>query len=375
MFLTGVLLAKPDAAYVFTSTDGRTLEAKIIAVSDSTVTIRRISDGRKFELGINRLIPEDAVYIREWSEHSRMAEDGPASESEAIGRWPRKLKPDNYDIEIVCEDNRADVYIYRTPHFEFHSNVKLARKVVREFSQIFESTLLAVQELPLKLSPEVPRETFYLTEIFETEAQYLSAGGIPNSAGVYFSGSRKIMVPLKNLGVKKSSSSYTIDEGADRTTLAHEITHQVTHDWLEKLPVWVAEGIAEYIEHVPYERGAFRFDQYDAEEVMRSGYTRLARLETLMNMHQNEWNYILSDNRQAASANYLTAYMLCYYFCHFDLDEEDNPRRFYDYLRAIEMGESQEAAVRILLNGRSYEELEEAVKRSYKREDVEVGFL
>lgn len=370
----GLLSLRLNATYTFTSMDGRTLEAEIIEASDSTVTIQRCSDGRRFTLNIDRLIPEDAVFVHAWLNREQ-AEAEPLSETGKIGRWPRKLKPDNYDIEIVREDNETDEYIYRTPHFEFYSNVKLARRVVREFSQIFESTLLAVSELPLKLNPEIPENTFFLTQIFETEAQYIAAGGIPNSAGVYFPESRKIMVPLRHLGVKKTSSAYTIDESKQINVLAHEITHQVTHDWLDDLPVWASEGIAEYIEHVPYERGAFRFDRFEADEALLRGSPSLTDLEVLMNMSLIEWNQALAKGARRVSSNYLSAFVLYYYFCHLDLDEEGKPRLLYDYLRAIEAGENPEAATKILLNGRSYEELEESVVKAYRREDIKLAFL
>jgi len=371
----GLVLLKTSDAHTFTSTDGRKLEADIVAATESTVTIKRRSDKRTFTLNMDRLIAEDVVFIEAWLNKQKAAKALPNKEVKEIGKWPRKLKPDNYAITIVREDTAAETYIYQTPHFEFQSNVKLARKVVREFSQIFESTLLAVAELPLDFNPRVPDGKHYITQIFETREQYVSAGGVPNSGGVYFQGNRKIKLPLESLGVKKSSSSYTLDESQNRSTLAHEITHQVTHDWLGKLPVWASEGIAEYIEHVPYERGAFRFDQYEISEAVRSGSARLTRLEVLMNMDKKTWNQTLVENRRAALSNYRSAFMLFYYFCHFDLDDADNPRRLYDYLHAINTGESKDAALKILLDGRSYEELESALMRAYKRDDVEVSFL
>ena len=234
---------------------------------------------------------------------------------------------------------------------------------------------MAIAELPLNFNPDFPEDTYFITQIFETEEQYVSAGGIPNSAGVYSLNDRKIMVPLRHLGVEKSSSAYTIDETKTINVLAHEITHQVTHDWLEKLHMWASEGISEYIEHTPYEQGAFRFDKYDIEEVRYRSYNRLTNLEALMNMDRNSWNHTLSTDLRSTASNYLSAFVLYYYFCHFELDQVGKPKLLYDYLRAIEGGESRETATQILLNGRSYEELEDVVKKSYEREDVTIGFL
>lgn len=375
VFLLSVLLLKLKGERVFTSIDGRTLEANIVEATETTVTVQRSADGRIFTLNIDQLIPADALYIEAWSNDEGRTEDEPTAPKASIGPWPRKVKPDNYDIEIVSEDNETKTYIYRTPHFEFHSNVKLARKVVREFSQIFEATLLAVDELPLQLTLDQPGDAFLRTQIFETEEQYMTEGGTPNSAGVYFSKDRKVMVPLVHLGVKKTSSAYTIDESREIKVLAHEITHQVTHDWLDKLPIWVIEGMAEYIEAVPYERGAFRFDRFEIDEASNRSYSKLPRLEVLMHMDGEAWRQTLANNIRAASSNYSAAFVLFYYFCHFDLDADGKPQLLYDYFRAIEAGKSQKQALEILLNGRSYEALEAAVEKAYKREDVVIGFL
>ncbi len=378
MLLLGFVSTGLCATYTFTSMDGRTLEADIIDASESAVTIRRHSDSRRFTLELAHLISEDIAFVRAWASREKEpvanASIGNLSKPE-IAQWPRKLKPDNYEITIVHEDNDAKTYIYRTPHFEFHSNVKLARKVVREFSQIFESTLLTVIELPLELNTQFLKDERFLTQIFETEGQYIAAGGIPNSAGVYFPISRKIMVPLRHLGVKKTSSAFTIDKRQKINVLAHEITHQVTHKWLGKLPVWVSEGLAEYIEHVPYERGVFCFDQYEIDEVFSWGSLRLIQLEVLMNMNLSQWNQVLAKNSRAALSNYQSAFVLFYYFCHFELDEENNPRALYDYFRAVEAGKSDKRAADVLLNGRSYEELEEAVEKAYRRADIKLEFL
>ena len=366
------LSAERSTAYMFTNLDGRTLKADIIAATKSAVTVRRSSDRRTFTLSIDLLIPEDAVFIQRWLSLKQVEKELPANNS--IGKWPRKVKPSDYTIEIVREDNATETYIYRTPHFEFHSNVKLARKVVREFSQIFESTFLAVAELPLNFNPDLPKDTRFITQIFETREQYIASGGVPNSGGVYFLKDRKIMLPLPQLGVKKTSSSYTIDETKENSMLIHEITHQVTHDWLSKLPVWASEGIAEYLEHVPYDRGAFRFDQFEVSEALHWNNYRLRGLEMLMTMSKETWSQTLAKDFRKARSNYTSAFILYYYFCHFELNQERRPGLLYNYLRALEAGEHEREAIRILLNERTYKELEEEVKRAYKREDIDIEF-
>lgn len=353
-----------------TNTDGRTIEAEVLSVEEGQVTIRRIPGNQEMRFALNLLIPADREYLRSLEK----TESESTPKKTKIEAWPRKVKPESYDVMIVKEDNQKNEYIYQTPHFEFHSNVKLARKVVREFSQIFESTYVAVGSLPVLWKPKAPEEGGrFVTRIYETVEQYEAAGAVPNSGGTYFHGSREIKVPLRYLGVKKSSSGYTLDDRRSADVLAHEITHQLTHNWLSILPMWLTEGIAEYIEYVPRERGAYRFDRMEVSESLRSEQVAMLPLQRIMKISRKEWNSQFNDDSGEVSRNYRSAYLLQYFFNH--LDGEGKGQRMFDYLRALESGESNEAAEGILLAKRSYAELEDELKSAFRREGVKINFI
>lgn len=55
--------AKP---HKFNSNDGKSLEAEIIAATETGVTLRRTSDGKDFALQLDRLSEVDQAWIREW---------------------------------------------------------------------------------------------------------------------------------------------------------------------------------------------------------------------------------------------------------------------------------------------------------------------
>lgn len=368
-------------ARVWTDTTGRTVEADFIAIDHDHVKIKRQADGQIFSLPINRLSETDQAFLREQTSAEAKAERkkaAPARKPFDGLQWPRRTElPDDYDVEVIKEDNDARIYIYRTPNFEFHSDVKLARKVVREFGEIFEGTYAAMQAFPLEWNPK-PGESHFKTRLFETKESYLDAGGLPNSGGLYMSRAREIWVPLSSLGVEKSSSSYTLDDSDDHSTLVHEITHQVHHDWLGKLPPWIVEGMAVYMESVPSDDGEFRYDKRELEDFDRvqrvqNSPVRMAPIERLMTMSHADWNNNFHDNAEELSVYYLSAFLLMNYYLHFDGEGEG--RRLYAYVRAIEDGQYDADASALLLNGRSYEEVSEALVRAYKREDLDLVFF
>ncbi|WP_309382496.1 SHD1 domain-containing protein [Cerasicoccus frondis] len=359
---------------IWTNNAGQQVEAEFIAVDADHVKIKRVADGRMFSFPISSLSAEDQIFIEsfKFAEESKSAEQGPVKEFDGL-QWPRRVGlPDDYEVEVVQEDNDAREYIYRTTNFEFHSDVKLSRKVVREFSKIFEATYSAMQVFPLEWKPQ-PIESYFVTRLFENKMDYYAAGGLPNSGGVYFSSKREIWTPLASLGVKKSSSGYTSDDSGDHSTLIHEITHQLHHEWLSRLPPWLIEGLAVYMESVPYDDGEFRFDKRELDEfdrVSRRGASRLVNLETLMTMTGAAWNANFTKAPDLLGEYYLSAFLLINYYLH--LDGEGEGRRLYAYVRAIETGVSDAEARKILLAGRSYEQLTEDVKKAYKREDIDL---
>ena len=367
----------------WTDVSGRTVEAELIKVEGDEVKIRRSADGQTFSLPIARLSEADQDFLRQQMTaktkpgFKAQAPAGPA-QYKAL-EWPRRIAlPDNYEVEVVREDNNAGVYIYRTPHFEFHSDVKLARKVVREFGKIFEGTYSAMKAFPLEWNPQ-PIDSHYQTRLFRNRSDYEDAGGLPNSGGVYRTSKREILVPLSSLGVEKSSSGFTLDDSDEHSTLIHEITHQVHHDWLRRLPPWMVEGVAVYMESIPNEDGVFRFNKRELEAFVNgrnpygAGAVQMVKLERLMTMDSKAWNANFYHNTDELSVYYLSAFLLVNYFLHDDGKGEG--RRLYAYCRAIQNGQSDEQARPLLLGGRSYEELGEELQRAYKRDDLKVIFF
>jgi len=353
---------------IWTDVNGRTLEALLLKQSSESVTLRRSQDQQVFEIPLSNLSAADRRFLelnqasRKQAAHSQSASSFP---SEGL-KWEAKIDaPNDIKIEVLSEDNRESHYQYQSKHFRFTSNTKLSRKVVREFAEIFEATYRLVQQSPLNWEVRIPKDRFEAA-FYHDEASYLAAGGLPGSAGVYIPYKQTMLVRLDALSTKKTSSSLTLDDGP-QGTLIHEITHQVQHHCLRYLPTWLAEGYAEYVEVIPFDRGKFRLDRIE----LRSGRSRPDYMDApsqLLEQSRSDWNARFELDPMGVTRQYRSAHLLTYYFMH--LDGDGDGRRLWTYLRALESGQSNPTA--ILLDGRTPEQLNEDLLDAFKREDLEL---
>jgi hypothetical protein len=372
--ISALLIAQVLCARVWTDKDGRGFEAEFVSQDADKVSILRLSDRREFTIEKSQLSSADLELLNKLQGSVTAVEDK-VTPSRAFPEdgleWENRITaPNDFSLEIVLEDNSTNTYHYRSNHFDFHSNVKLARKVVTEFAEIFEATLVLIQQSPLSWQLKIP-DTRFQAKLYETESQYLADGGMPGSSGVYKGQTQTIYIPLSSLGTKKTSSSITFD-GGDRGTLIHEITHQVQDACMWRMPTWLREGYADYIEAMTYERGTFR----PAQTELDRGWSKTTQIDPpleLLRISNIEWNAKFQTDPFAVTRQYRSAYILVYYFIH--LDGEGGGRRFWAYLRALESAKSQEAvnaAIEILIAGRSEKKLLEEMVRAFSRENLDL---
>lgn len=351
----------------WTDKQGRAITARLSSVEGDQISIVR-DDGRSFTLELSVLSAADRDYVREWSAK-------PSAKVIAAAQWPTRVQHRSPDVEIVLEEE--DTNIYRTKHFEFQSDARLSRTLVSEFGEIFESTLAAVQALPIGLDVEAPEDDYFVTRLFSKTSAYLRAGGVPGSGGLYNPRVQQILIPIKSLGVKSSSTGYSFDRYKDNHALVHEITHQIMHPWLEHLPAWLIEGFAVYMETIPYDRGVFRFRQHDLSDYLAnktrglgSASLPIAPLDALMDLSRQDWNDAFAHKQQTIPANYYTALLLTHYFLH--LDGEGDAFHLIRYLQELRAGTGEDTAREILLDGRTVEELEDEVVTALRRKRIRV---
>ncbi|MFK5921912.1 MAG: hypothetical protein QM496_07015 [Verrucomicrobiota bacterium] len=234
----------------WTSSQGKKVQASLLSLEGSTVKLR-LKNGRELTVQTDQLSEVDQKYL------ISMEKAGRDFESKAM--------PEETRIELPVKVEGKD-FEFKTEHYVFVSEAKVGKSFISESAKVFEATYQAVRMLPLGLNPRPPggdvkfRARFMTSSSFQQEiANYITAGPNLRVAGVYLPKRKKIWVPYESIGAVKKGSQMTLKRTADTSTLIHEITHQMMHDWLVLTPMWFTEGMAEYIASVPYQNGRFEF--------------------------------------------------------------------------------------------------------------------
>jgi hypothetical protein len=311
----------------WTDRDEHRIRARLVGMDAerAVVRLRLLFDGTVIELPVANLTEADQRYV----EAHRDAFAAPG-EPLPEGGWPREvLSPDGFEVEESRPD--AATHLYRTPHFEFRSDVKLAPSLIRHYARVFEGTHQVLGRLPLRLDggEDPPR---HAVRFFRRHDEFIAAGGIAGSGGVYLAASREILVPLSSVGVRVIGDQVAFHpETFDAAPLVHEITHQLMHPWLDIFPVWFCEGLAEYLAAVPFE-GGNRFDFTQIHEGIRRHLARrpgeavseggwitvdLMHPEDLVRIGHRRWADAVADGTQAGT-HYRSALLLLYYLVHLE---------------------------------------------------------
>lgn len=333
-----VFVAGRAAAQERTWTDvqGRSISARLLGVENERARLR-LAGGRVSAVALKELSQPDLDFISSWR-------------SQKI-RWPEEIDVrDEVAVEAMREDPANGEFVYRTQHFEFHSDQKIAGSLIKDFSLAFEATFAAVAALPLQLEPQPPEGHFQI-RLFGERFDYYAAGGLLGTAGVYVPLRRHILVPMDSLNLKRVGSELRKNNNAyDNSTLIHEITHQVMHDWLKHLPPWMIEGMAEYMSSLPYSNGKFRFSESARKNGLkaalarwgggRQNHYRILPATTLFTVDSRKWN---NASGADAVAHYSSSMLYVYYLMH--LDGTGKGERICAFTRDIKRAKPKVAAL------------------------------
>ena len=237
----------------WTASDGRKLKAKILSAEGSTATFL-LQNGKEAPIPLERLSEEDQRFIKEWSEIAQYFDTGYREASNLTGLVEAEIRDGAF---------AKDGKVHETRNFRFECDEELKAAIVKDFSRLFEATYLAVKSLPLGLEAAQPKDGKFVVRLFAKQADYLAAGGMETAAGIYILDSREILIPLSSLGLTVGSGGVRKTSDFEPGTLIHETVHAVTHQWLNIIPIWFAEGLAEYIAALPYNDGALDFKGLD----------------------------------------------------------------------------------------------------------------
>lgn len=249
---TGDPLVDWNSRRTWTSSDGRSLAAKILGVKDGQVALDT-GNGKATKLPTDRLSEADQQFIREWEAVSVYFN---------LGYEPPRSIANTIEAGIFDGAFAQEGKIHETRNFRFECDAVLTQEVVKDFSRLFEATYLGVLANPLGLAIAEPEGGKFQVKLFSREADYLNAGGSTDAAGVYLLKERTMLVPLASLGLTQGSSGYKKTRDFDPRTLIHETTHALTHQWLGHAPMWFIEGFAEYIAAIPYRDGRLELGRH-----------------------------------------------------------------------------------------------------------------
>ena len=390
-----------ETARTWTDTSGRQFQGTLVSATDAKVNIRR-ADGKTFEVDRGKLSLLDLDYLAKRGTPPAATAGAATPAGKPAGKAPKRGGmlagyeekdlnfsapwPENPGVDeespitVIEEDAAEKRYIYESPHFRFQSNVVLRPSLLQKVAQMFEASFQLHHELPLNnrrtRSPQAPK---LKARLFETKEQYRAAGGPAGTSGVYMGGPDEFMVPLEGLGVQKVGSGYMFDYKGDFHTVYHEVTHQMWADLEDYAGSWMVEGFAEFIACAPFSSGRFSFikqPRYALEYATGYGKKdhggralgddiKMPKLEKMMAMEQAQF-YGYGSN------GYGYGLLLTYYFIL--LDGNGDAALFKDCFKALQAGKSAEEARKVLLNGRSYDELEKSVSKAFRSKGIKIEF-
>ncbi len=387
LLATAVLLSALETR-VWTDTQDRKVEAEMVAVDDTSITLR-LKDGREVPFPTERLSEADVKYVEENRGKLGMAEPGGRQsadgEEQALNfedPWPDRVTfTEDPEIATIEEDAEKKRFIYESANYRYVCDVRLAKSVVKGFAVMFEATHLVTRTMPLGITEGQKTDGKYLILLFENFEAYVQAGGPPDSAGVFLGGRGIVMVPLTSLGVRPVGSGYMLDRDKSSKTLPHELVHQITPEpYYESGALgWFSEGIAEYVATTPYRSGSYNVRSnfrpiveyataYGEKNMGGRALGTEISLPALKTFMLQDYQTFLSR----ASVNYGSALLITTYFLH--LDGEGDARRMKGFLRGLHEGKKGEEALEALLDGRTFEELEADIIREWGRKGVDFTF-
>ncbi len=386
-----LILGLAHAAEVRSWTDiqGRKVEASLLRVEDKTI-ILKLKDGREIPYPLAKFSADDCKYVAESqaagatekpAKTTKPGEDGDKTLN-FDAPWPAVIKfTEDPEINVVEEKADKKSFIYESANYRYVCDVRLNKSVVKGFAVMFEATYLYCRSLPLAINDGVKVEGKHQIILFKEIDDYVKAGGPPGSAGVFIGGRGVVMVPLSSLGVKPVGNGYMLDRKKNNNTLPHELTHQLTPKAYFKKGAlgWFSEGLAEYVATTPYRSGTYqvRGNQKDIVDYVTSygskdkGGRALGnkiKLPSLKTFMLQSYEAFL----QKTQVSYGSSLLISTYFFH--MDGEGDGKRIKAFLKALRDGAEDEKALDTLLDGRTFEKLEQDIVKTWGRKGVDFTF-
>ena len=172
-----------------------------------------------------------------------------------------------------------------------------------------------------------------------------------------------------------------LDRDKSSKTLPHELVHQLTPNryYAPGSMGWFTEGIAEYVAVTPYRSGSFNVRSnfkpiveyvtaYGKEGMGGRALGEIINLGSLKKFMLQPYSSFTGNPQ----INYGCGLLITNYFFH--MDREEDGARIKAFLKALNAGKKGEEALEVLLDGQTFEELEEEIHKAYSRKGVDINF-
>jgi len=246
------------------NTDGKTITAGYLGVEAGNVVLK-MPDGRIVKIALVKLAVADNEFVK-----SHLIEY-----HEVWRAWPLDARIGIASIDVRESRDAAGGFVYETFHFRFRTDVDLGTSLMKDLARVFELTHYLHSKSPFGILAK-PEHDLFEAKLFGRLKDYQAAGGLPGTAGVYIRKRKVFLAPLEVMGVRAAAGGWKIvsREDYDTSTVVHELTHMLTHDMLDNLPLWVNEGFADYIAGIPIEGNAFQVSDEKIKEGIQNRFVR-----------------------------------------------------------------------------------------------------
>ncbi|MEK7950978.1 hypothetical protein [Luteolibacter soli] len=269
--------ASTTAAREWTNTGGKTIAAEYLGIRGDDVALK-LPGGKISFVPLATLSTADNAFVKanRLDYHERWQE------------WPADASQSMPVLTVEEEASAAGTFTYTTKNFRFYCDVNLGPVLMKDLARTFELTLQLHEKSPFGVLAKPEKDRFE-AKLFGTLADYRRAGGPENSAGVYLPAQKVFLAPLELMGVQSGSAGYRkISDEYDVSTVVHELTHMLTHEMLDNLPVWMNEGYAEYISSIPIQAKAFKTDKDKIREGVRDLFA-MSYFRSLSDKQKSAW--------------------------------------------------------------------------------------
>ena len=355
--------------------------------ADSQNVMLRLKGGREVSFPLEKLSEADRKYVETARGQLELGEDDPQSKTDGPSAvagfestWPEMVRF-NEDPEIVTieEDAAKKSFVYESANYRYLCDVRLSQSVVKGFAVMFEATRLYCRSLPLSMNGGDKTDGKLQILLYEKHEDYTKAGGPAESAGVFISQKRAVLVPLTSLGVRPVGEGYMLDRDKSSKTLPHELTHQLTPISYFQSGGWFTEGLAEYVGNTPYRSGSYsiRNNQRALVEYVTAygskqmGGRALGKKIDLMDLK----SFMLQDYSsftEDPQRSYGCGLLITIYFFH--MDGNGDGARIKSFLKALAAGKRGEDAFDVLLDGRNFEQVEKEITKAWSKNGVDLTF-